>query len=357
MKRLAVIAVLAACAGPKPQTQTGLSDPASGGDRDMRFDLVAELQDEIIKAYERDEPPETETAMLLPEIGSTRIGVGPGDVLIRNELLRAPSRWPLDASMPTEPRSKRLVIHLAKDRTAAWVSDEISWRLKLCGRTAVIPLRMTALYARDGDRWVLVFEHTSFARTPTPTRAGQKLPRSIKTAIASRDLADELSGVLGPVLRRSLDKSPKAISTTGDATMLGADVAAEWHGEDVLQAKLVPGTGAMRLEDRRVGTVGRSGGRSTIAYWIGNLTVDLPARPGIAAGLGHFRGSFTFERRDNAWVIVQGHLSHAIEDGELASAVFGTALISPKPLSITCDEAPKVPEVAPKPRARGAGTP
>jgi hypothetical protein len=348
--RLALLALLAACPGPKTVTPTTLSDPSSGGERDVRFDLVAVLQDEIIKSYERDEPPEIETALLRPEIGSARIGVGPGDVLVASELARAPSRWPLDIDpmTPTEPRSKRLVIHLAKDRTAAWVSDEISWRVKLCGRTAVIPLRMTALYARDGDRWVLVFEHTSFARTATPTRSGQRRPRTLPTAIVSRDLTDELSRVLGPVLTRSLDKSPKVIATGPEATMLGADVATEWHGSEVLQAKLVPGTGAMRLEDRRVGTVGRTKEAQAIAYWIGNVTVDLPARPGIAAGLGHFRATFVFERRDNAWVIVQGHLSHAIEDAELASVVFGTALLSPKPLAVSCDEAPTVPVAAPK---------
>src|SRR5688500_3445459 len=130
--------------------------------------------------------------------------------------------------------------------------------------------------------------------------------------------------------------------------MIGVDVASEWYGADVLHAKLVPGAGAMRLEDRRVGTVGRTGSAPAIAYWIGNITVDLPARPGIAAGLGHFRATFVFERRDNAWVIVQGHLSHAIDDGELASAVFGTALLSPKPLAVSCDDAPTVPVAGPK---------
>ena len=350
MKRLAVFAILAACPGQKPVPTTTLSDPSSGGERDVRFDLVAELQDEIIKSYERDEPPEIETALVRPEVGSARIGVGPGDVLVASELARAPSRWPLDidSSTPTEPKSKRLVINLAKDRTAAWVSDEISWRVKLCGRTAVIPLRMTGLYARDGDRWVLVFEHTSFARMPMPTRSGQKQPRALPTAIVSRDLADDLSRVLGPVLKRSLDKSPKVIATGSESSMIGVDVASEWYGADVLHAKLVPGAGAMRLEDRRVGTVGRTGSAPAIAYWIGNITVDLPARPGIAAGLGHFRATFVFERRDNAWVIVQGHLSHAIDDGELASAVFGTALLSPKPLAVSCDDAPTVPVAGPK---------
>jgi hypothetical protein len=334
-----VMLVLAACPGAKPPQPPVLTEPVQIGRADRRSDLLAELIDEMLKAYDRDEPPEPENRMLLPEIGPARIGVGPGDVLITSELARAPSRWPLDLQPSTrqQARSKRLEIHLAKDETAAWATDEISWRLELCGLTTVIPLRLTALFARDGDRWVSVFEHLSFGRTPMPTRAGQLPPKQITTAVASRDLADELSRVLSPVLRRALDKSPQVISTGPEAALLGADITAEWHDEDVLEAKLVPGSQPMRLEDRRVGIVGRSVDEATIAYWIGNVTAMLPARPGVAGGLGYFRATFVFERREGAWVIVQGHVSHAIEDAELATAVFGTALISSKPLAIACD--------------------
>ena len=138
--------------------------------------------------------------------------------------------------------------------------------------------------------------------------------------------------------------------------MLGVDLTAEWHGRDVVQAKLLPGAEPMALEDRRVGVVGRTLPKASIAYWIGNVAANLPARPGVEAGKGHFRATFVFEMRDGAWVIVQGHLSHAIEDSELASAVFGTALISPKPLTISCDDgsrAVKVPGAEPKVPSQG----
>ncbi|HEU0034691.1 MAG TPA: nuclear transport factor 2 family protein [Kofleriaceae bacterium] len=335
-----VIVALAACPRSAKQGPAPLADPVSSNEHDLRASLVAELQDDILKSYERDEPPEWQNGMLLPEIGPARIGVGPGDVLIGAELERAPSRWPLDVdkSTPTEPRSKRLEINLSKDSTAAWVTDEISWRIKMCQRTAVIPLRFSALYARDGDRWVPVYEHLSFARTPTPTRPGQKLPRSFPAAVASRDLADDLSRVLSPVLRRAIDKSPGVVAQGPDATLIGPDIGAEWRGPDMVQARLVPGTDPIKLEDRRVGIVGRSIDSATVAYWLGNVTADLPARPGYGAGKAHFRATFVFERRGDNWVIVQGHVSHALEDQDLASAVFGTALISPKPLQITCDD-------------------
>ena len=342
MRLVLALSVLAlgGCPDPKKKVPAPLADPAGMGERDTRADLVAELQDDILKSYERDEPPDFENAMVPPEIGTVRIGVGPGDVLVGAEQARAPSRWPLDLdpSAPADPRSKRLEIHLAQDRQAAWASDEISWRIKMCERTAVIPLRMTALFARDGDRWVPVFEHLSFARPPTPTRDGQKGPRAFPTAVSNRDLADELSRVLSPILRRALEKSPKSIAVTPDVTLLGPDVGTEWHGVEVSGARLMPGTEPMKLEDRRVGVVARNFGKATLAYWVGNLTADLPARPGVSAGKAQFRATFVFEKRNDAWVIVQGHVSHAIDDDNLASAVFGTALISPKPLAITCDD-------------------
>jgi hypothetical protein len=354
MRRVLVLIALAGCPEPKKKGPAPLADLVAAGDRDTRADLLAELQDDILKSYERDEPPDFDNAMVPPDVGVVRIGVGPGDVLINSELARAPSRWPLDvdASAGAEARSKRLEIQLSQDRTAAWATDEISWRIKMCDRTAVIPLRMTALFARDGDRWVPVFEHMSFARPATPTRQGVKLPRAMPTAVPNRDLADELSRVLGPLLRRAVDnKSTKVLAP--EITLIGPDFPAEWHGLDAAGARLMPGSEPMKLEDRRVGVIDRPTmttlpkgavvpvfqfSSAKIAYWVGNLTADLPARPGVSAGKGHFRASFVFERRGNAWVIVQGHVSHAFDDDNLASAIFGTSLISPKPLQISCDD-------------------
>src|SRR5262249_30730506 len=157
-----------------------------------RLRMVAELQDDILASYERDEPPDVETQMIPPAVGPARIGVGPGDVLYADELQRAPSRWPLRVAAGTQSsvRSKRLDIHFALDKqvSAAWMSDELSWRITMCGRTSVIPLRITALYAHDGDRWVQVFEHLSFAQVPVPRldASGALLGKPIANAQLSK---------------------------------------------------------------------------------------------------------------------------------------------------------------------------
>jgi hypothetical protein len=298
-------------------------------------------------------------------------------VLIAGELERAPSRWPLrvDKDMPSDVRSKRLETHLAQDYSAAWVADELSWRIQMCGRTAVIPLRITMLYAHDGDRWVPVFEHMSFARAPEPQRDGSLYGKQIPSQVPSADFKDELSNIVGPVLSQSPTRK-RVLASGPEAMLLGPDIDTEWHGPEVLDAQITAGP-AKKLEDRRIGYVGRSLGKSTIAYWIGNVIADLPARPGVAAGKVRLRTTFVFERRrkvkagdrsqlagkscgedssDCSWVLVQGHVSQPIGDQDLANRVFGTALMSPnlesgEPLRVTCDDGSSAALRVPAPRA------
>lgn len=372
MRRLVAASLalaLGACPAKPAQSTIILADPVAGNDGNVVAAMIAELQDDVLTAYERDEPPEVETAMIPPQIGGARIGVGPGDVLIASELERAPSRWPLrlDRNTPTAVLSKRLETHLAQDLSAAWVFDELSWRISFCGRTAVIPLRITMLYARDGDRWVPIFEHMSFGHTPAPHAEGLYGVRIPSKSVPSSDFVDELSSAVSPVLSQAA--TPARIATGPEAMLLGPDVEAEWHGLDVLGAKLAAGP-MKTVEDRRIGYIGRTLEKATVAYWVGTVIADLPARAGFAGGKARMRTTFVFERRraiaqddsrseaerrkleaqscgdnptDCQWVVVQGHVSEPIGDSELAAFVFGTALLSPnlesgESLKLTCDD-------------------
>lgn len=391
MKRAAALALLllAACPGTRVKDRAPLADPVAGTDGNVIASMTTELQDDVLASYERDEPPDFETGMIDAKVGGARIGVGPGDVLVAGELERAPSRWPLRVELPTAVRSKRLETHLAQDYSAAWVSDELSWRIAMCGRTAVIPLRMTMLYAHDGDRWVPVFEHMSFARPAAPQRDGTLYGKPISSQVPSADFKDELSNIVGPVLSQNPNRT-RVMASGPEAMLLGPDIDDEWHGPDVLTAMVTP-TPTKKLEDRRIGYVGRSLAKATIAYWIGNVVTDVPARPGVAAGKVRLRTTFVFERRrrikpgegakfagktcaddatDCAWFLVQGHVSQPIGDQDLANRVFGTALESPnlesgEPLRVTCDDgssvsvrAPTVPAArAPSPPAVPPGPP
>lgn len=353
MKRaVLLVAVLAGCPRGAPKTTpTNEQTVAVDSEADRRQRLVAELQDEILASYERDELPEVETQMVSPEVGPARIGVGPGDVLFGDDVRRlAWSRWPLqlEPGTPWLVRSKALKIHLSHDKqaTAAWMSDELSWRITLCGRVAVIPLRMTALYAHDGDRWVQVFEHLSFGRLPMPTADGTLRGAPIREAVVDRGLSDDLSRALSAVLSGQAARAKDAVATgsSDDPTqpaptfLLGPDPDGEWTGADNVEAIRIV-DGKVTLDERRVGVIatGRPD-QATIAYWVGNLIADLDYHPGTPASKVLLRGTFVFEKRDDKWVIVQGHVSQPIDDIGLATYVYGTALIREKPLQITCED-------------------
>lgn len=356
---LALLAVLAACPRSKPTPTSVVEPPApSDSDADRRRRLIAELQDEILTSYERDDPPDVDTLLIDPQVGPARIGVGPGDVLFGEDVSRrASSRWPLmlATGTPTAVRSKHLSIHLSSDRqvSAAWMSDELSWRITLCGRTAIIPLRITALYAHEGDRWVEVFEHLSFGRTPQPTADGELRGAPFIEAVVNRDISDALSRQLNALVSAQSTRIKLSVAPPtrdDDPTkpaptfLLGPDPDGEWSGGDAETIRLVDGK--ITLDRPRVGTIGRPD-KSTIAYWVGNMVADLNHHPGTPASKVLLRGSFVFEKREGKWVIVQGHISQPIDDFDLANLVYGTALIpdtllqrgDKKPeLQITCDD-------------------
>jgi hypothetical protein len=370
MRRALLVVALAGCPPPPKPATTPTTDQNANvaeTEAERRQRMIGELQDDILSSYERDDPPDTDTSLVDPKVGPARIGVGPGDVLYGDDVkLRASSRWPLfvQPGTPTGVRSKRLDIHLSADHlvSAAWMSDEVSWRITICGRIAVIPLRITALYAHDGDRWVQVFEHLSFGAVPeaTPELYGLEL----KSAVVARPLADELSRALTPILYRQTSRLPQVvwldperkaeedIQQPAPTMLIAPDPEGEWHGtEDIGHAQLVDGK--LTPEDRRIGTIGPSVAKSTVAYWVGNFVADLPDRPGVKGGKVRLRGTFVFEKRapdqktptdcsdpkaDCRWYVVQGHVSKPVDDINLASIVFGTSLLSEKPLSVTCDD-------------------
>jgi hypothetical protein len=373
VKRVGIVAVLALAACPrgnsKPPQGTEPGVPINDSEYERRLRLINELQDEILNSYERDELPETDTSMIPPATGPARIGVGPGDVYFGDQVRRlASSRWPLQLApgTPTTVRSKHLQIHLSNDTnvTAAWMSDELSWRIHLCNRTAVIPLRITGLYAHDGDRWVQVFEHMSFGRMPLPTFDGslrgslmvspeEDCHRPEFCPVVDRGLSDELSRQLSALL--SAQSTRVALTVAGgtrDATpsddptkpaptfLLGPDPDGEWDGATSTIETIRLIDGKIVIEgDRRIGTVGIGRHENAkIAYWVGNLTADLTHHPGTPSSKVRLRASFVFEKRKDTWVVASGHISQPIDDIDLAQIVFGTALISEKPLQITCDD-------------------
>lgn len=322
-------AVLAAgCPGRTKNTGPPLSDTENQDKPLEGLALIRDLESEVLDGYDRDEPLDPQVRVIDPVVGPARIGVGPGDVWFGPQVGLGTSRWPLttDRVTDTEVRSKKLEVHMADDQSAAWVSDEISWRIWACERIAVIPLRFTALYVRDGDRWASVLEHLSYGR-PVGADDRADFGAAVDEAAADPEIAQSVDNALVPLLAA---ERPVTLDLAPEAFALGPDVWDEYKGEEIGASALW--SAPLAVEKRRVGVVERGGHKPTVAYWIGTL---LGARRD-GDGQVRLRATFVFERRKDRWTIAQAHLSLPIDDPALASAAFGGSLSALNPLRVTC---------------------
>ena len=318
---------LAGCPNGAP-TGNGppLSDPLDTDDPLTRIALLRDLESEVLEGYDRDEPLDPQVRMIDPTIGGARIGVGPGDVWFGPQVGLGTSRWPLATDRTTEldVKSKKLDVHLAGDQSAAWVSDDVSWRIIACDRVAVIPLRFTALYVRDGDRWTAVVEHLSYGRL-----IGDDDRADFGARIDSADgvpaVATAVDAALAPFLAAA---RPATLALSPEAFALGPDVWDELRVDELGVTALFPGE--LAVEARRIGVVSRGAGKGTVAYWVGTLLGETPRGP------VRLRGSFVLERTGEVWTIAQAHVSLPIDDPALAAVSFGAALSGLNPLRVRC---------------------
>ena len=324
-----VLLVLAACPH-NGNTGPPLSDTQESDDPITPMQLLRDLETEVLDGYDRDEPIDKDLRVIDPRIGGARIGVGPGDVWYGDQVGLGTSRWPLTIDRTTEVdiRSKKLELHMAEDQSAAWVSDEVSWRIVTCGRTAVIPLRFTALYVRDGDRWASAVEHLSYGRdvaTGDRPDFGAAFVPAVRDAAIAKVLDDQLMRIL------TTARPIEGLKVAPEAFALGPGVYTELHGAEIANAPLF--SGAIAVEKRRIGVVERGTNlrSATVAYWIGT---GLGSRQD--ASPVRLRITAVFERRPDGWTIAQVHASLPIDDQALAGNAFGGALQGLNPLRVQC---------------------
>jgi hypothetical protein len=321
------------CNRPIKRNLYSLPDEVAVEQSDPRRALRQELLSDVIEGYRRDDPVDLDVPAL-QAAGQARIGVGLGDFLVNRELLRPPSRWPLVSDASPDVVSKLLRVHISNDGTAAWVSDEVSWRLAACGRKAAVPLRFTALFARDGERWVNVFEHLSYGHDIVATKPVSNgtteatetaLGRTVTSAVASRELSDIVSRVLAPLLA---GRATTALDRNEDSILVGPRWSDEWSGAAMGTAPIA--SIALTTENRRLGVVGRDVTAATVAYWIGTVVGQ------VGDSKVRLRAPFVLERKGDNWNVVQGHVSVPVEDEELARRTFGTSYIGLNPLRVDC---------------------
>lgn len=225
--------------------------------------------------------------------------------------------------------SKNLDLHLSKDGSVAWVYDEISYRVPYMGRTASIPIRVTGLYVRDVDRWVLVMEHQSYA---IPTEdivrfavTGQlRQPGEMRKRYNRRDGPSPLVlKIAGRFHNADENYRKRKLSTEPDALILLPDPDHEYRGKHVAEAptlaSLFGDSATVGLRDYRV-HVSRN---KRVAWMAANLVVRTTINGDeVEVGL---RATYVFENRGEwGWEVVQLHVSVPVHLRELTRRIFGT---------------------------------
>jgi ketosteroid isomerase-like protein len=348
---LAVATWAALCAGCPRKGGDGTveppSDPYPGREQSVRGLLLRDLEIEVLDGYDL---PTFETAVpataVSSRVGAVHIGVGPGDITAGK--VGSIDRWPL---LPVDDigerldvaESKRLELHLSRDFSVAWTFDEISYRIPGClGRDGaykqvVIPLRMTQVYVRDGERWVPVLEHLSYPQRTAALvdRVGGLLGKKMRNG---RDPRPEVDAPLQAIVH-ALD--PAITQAQRDAAFSSADDAlAMWPdpNDELRRSAVVNGASLaavydatkVTVESWRIGmspdpTGGVGGG--SVAWMAATLRVDGRRAHGdaVEAAPLRLRATFVLEQRDGHWEIVQSHVSSPIEDDALLAAVLGSA--------------------------------
>jgi ketosteroid isomerase-like protein len=325
---LAAAALLVACSGRAGRGgATPPADTEDLGPATDRRSLAAELEADVLIGYDRDEPLDVDVRTIDPGVGGARIGVGPGDVWVGFQVGVATSRWPLvtDAETPAAPYSLALRSQVSRDLSAAWVVDELSWRLTACDKVAVVPLRLTSLYARDGDRWVPVVEHLSLGRAVrSDERADFGL--AVEAAPGRVDQDQALTAAVEALVGAT---RPIDVALVDQAVLVPPGPAAPLRGRQI--ATTPWGAPGATVEAYRLGTVGRDPVRAGVAYWVGTLAVPAGVDRRV-----RMRATFVFERIKGGWALAHGHVSLPEEDADLAARFLGPAVTSFNPLRVDC---------------------
>jgi ketosteroid isomerase-like protein len=244
--------------------------------------------------------------------------------------------------------SKTLGVRVSRDRTTAWVFDEISYRIPHRGRQAAMPLRYTAVYVRDVERWVMVMEHLSYplpnelvrelaatgelaAPAPMKKHGVPSLWEIVHAHIALDAAARAQSPIVGP-----------ARPVSEQRVILLPDPRDELRGAEIFTAPNLadtfgPGTQVAAREMRVFFAPG-----ARVAWLAGNLamTTQVEGKP-VTIGL---RVTAVLEHDQNArWQVMQAHVSVPMRKDQLAARVLGTGLVPRPPAEPAAPAAPAAP--------------
>lgn len=321
-----------ACGGSSSKGVSQASPASSSQDMDLGIqELRKSLESTVLENYLQLSYGNIEA--FTDGVASDRelqlVGVTPNDVLIGIN----PKRLRVDRRLYQHRihdglriLSKNLDVHISADGSVGWIYDEVSYRIMYMGREASIPIRVTGVYVRDVERWVLVAEHASYGlaiddllnlQARKELVAGRRFKSSYGSA---KKLTAYLIGLVG---RFCNDGFSTDLAVPGDETLvLLPSSEQEFHDADALGAptlaEIFGDEGTVSILDFRV----QLAENKRIAWVMTNIAVHT-VRNGDTIEVP-LRASFVLERREGQeWDLIQTHVSAALSESQLSERVFG----------------------------------
>jgi ketosteroid isomerase-like protein len=364
--------LVSGCRGPRAAKVS--SQPGAAPGRVSVVELRRELEATVLENYLQLGLGNMEAYADTIDTGDdvTSIGIGPDDVfagapgdacagagatspeamaLQRRGCGRAAERLPFRSGEPCLQGSegetpclgvfsKNLDVRVSRDGTTAWVVDEISYRIPHRGRQAAMPLRYTAVYARDLERWVLVMEHLSYPLSSDLVRELAAAGALASPAPLEKHGVPSLWQIVHEYIAvdaATRARSPVLAATrtaSEDRVILLPDPRAEMRGAAIYSApNLADVFGAgTQVAPREMRVFFASGGR--VAWMAGNLTMTTRVND-QAVAIGMRLTAVLEQDEGGMWRLMQAHVSVPVRKDQLEAQVLGSGLV---PRSGAADE-------------------
>ncbi len=340
----ACVACAVACAlafackpAPKPTPKPRGTGASSGDPTPAQVNLVRDLEATVLEGYSQlslgnfeayADTVADERQVVLVRMGPERdIQIGLKSAIDHESFRISPCAQVL---------SKNLEVHLSRDKSMGWTFDDVSCRVPdpfEGTRHASIPLRVTALYERQLDTWVLVMQHVSYALPAedivTWARAGRlRKPARIRARIDPKDgLRKQVRGELVRLLRDTVKYRERIMASDAEALVLWPGPAHEYHGSAILEAPSLEELFGPRATVRTTGLYIGVAASKKLAWVAANLevTTTVSDDPIVI----RLRATYIYELREDAarpWQQVQAHVSAPVVQADLSKRVFGLEL-------------------------------
>lgn len=246
--------------------------------------------------------------LLGARVGDTYVG----DVRGTSEVDRRPL-----ADLYPQLLSKNLDIHVSPTGAVGWMFDELSYRVPVDGRWASVPLRFTAVFTRDVDRWVLAMDHWSYPR-PTGDIAEATIAVDELDGDRHGSGVNALVSLVGRLENGDTRARALGRSRADDALLLLPGAETEFHGADIASAptllELFGARGTVGLRDYRI-EAARSG---DVAWMAANLVVSRARSEELL-----LRATYVFVHGERGWQVVQEHVSAPVPTAYFEELLFG----------------------------------